>query len=94
MGLLTANENRAWENLAEAIIVLACKDFRKAYRRYLKRPTTEAKADVDHVRWFFRSQWFSVLTSANGEAILEDLEKEVRASVADPKIRRKKASDL
>lgn len=94
MGCIDLSETRAWENLAEAIIVRACKDYRKAYRRHLKRHNKETEAEVNHLRKFFRSDWFEVLTTANGEAILQDLEKEVRRSFIDPKIRRKRASEL
>lgn len=94
MGLIEENRDRPWEDLAEAIIVRACKDYRKAYRRYLKRQNKETEAEVAYQRKFFRSQWFGVLTSANGEVILQKLEEEIRENSNVPRINRKAAYRL
>lgn len=53
-----------YENLANAIIVQACKDY--AEKRY--RPDVEC---------FFKSEWFKALTDLDGKELLEELKKKV-----------------
>ena len=68
-----------WEDLANAIILQAVKDFRKACRRvYRKADDREAEKVVREVSWFFRSKYFSLLTTLDGPALLDRLTKEVR----------------
>ena len=78
---LPVYDNLEWEGLAEAVITLACKDYRKAYRRHLTRPTKETETELNRERKFFRSDWFNVLTTLDGEMILSRLEKEVRSTI-------------
>lgn len=85
-----ADEARAWENLAEAIVVAACKDYRKAYRRHLVRPNDETATTLNYMRRFFRSDWFNVLTSLDGEVILARLEDEVKSKVKKVNVMRVK----
>lgn len=59
-----------YENLANAIIIQAAKDYKKALKA-LKRnsryePALFIKRDCEK---FFRSAWFAVLTNLNGEAL-------------------------
>ena len=56
----------AYENLANAIVLLAVKDYRDS-----KHPATRAS-----IERFFRSQWFQVLTSLDGEKLIADLRRE------------------
>lgn len=64
--------------LCNAIIMQATKDFRTAARRLKKHPDdATAQANMAKLEHFFLSDWFSVLTSANGEHILNRLRKEV-----------------
>ena len=53
-----------YENLANAVIVQACKDYSE--KRY--RPEVEA---------FFRSGWFKALTDLDEEILLQSLKKKV-----------------
>jgi hypothetical protein len=78
---LPVYDNLEWENLAEAVIMLACKDYRKAYRRHLTHPTKETETELNRERKFFRSDWFNVLTTLDGETILSRLEEEVRNTI-------------
>ena len=55
-----------YENLANAIIVQAVKDYRQ----------TRNPADRATLERFFRSEWFSILTKLDGEALIEQLRKE------------------
>lgn len=66
-----------YENLANAIIIQAVKDFRAASKA-LKKPSggMAALKTVRECERFFRSDWFRTLTSVDGRAILEQLRKE------------------
>lgn len=56
----------AYEELANAIILRAVQDYRETYYE----PT------LREIERFFLSQWFMVLTKADGKAILNHLRKE------------------
>ena len=57
-----------YENLANAIIVQACKDYR----------LTEDEAQLKEIEQFFHSQWFSALTSLDPDLLIKELRKEKR----------------
>lgn len=57
-----------YENLANAIIVQACKDYR----------LTENKAVLKEIENFFHSELFSVLTSLDPDLLITELRKEKR----------------
>lgn len=66
-----------YENLANAIVLTAVGDYRRALRRFAKSPNSkDAKADVDEMERFFRSKWYSVLTSVDGEYLIRKLRAE------------------
>lgn len=66
-----------YENLANAIVLTAVDDYRRALRRFVKNPNSkDAKADVDEMERFFRSKWYSVLTSVEGEYLIRKLRAE------------------
>jgi hypothetical protein len=70
-----------YENLANAIIIQACKDYRKAYKRYLRRyrSTDKPEEELVELENFFRSDWYNTLTSIDGEYIMARIRKEVTA---------------
>lgn len=70
-----------YENLANAIIIQACKDYRKAYKRYLRRYRSTDKPDAELVELerFFRSDWYKTLTAVDGEYLMDRMKKEVCA---------------
>ena len=70
-----------YENLANAIIIQACKDFRRAYKRYLRRYRSSDKPDTEllELESFFRSDWYKTLTSVDGEYLMDRIKKEVCA---------------
>ena len=70
-----------YENLANAIIIQACKDFRRAYKRYLRRYRSSDKPDTEFLELesFFRSDWYKTLTSVDGEYLMDRIKKEVSA---------------
>lgn len=67
-----------YEKLANAIVLLAAKDYRSALKRLKKYPgDREAKAAALELERFFRSGWYSALTSVDGEYLIENIRKEV-----------------
>lgn len=69
-----------YENLANAIILQAVKDYRMALKSLkANRRNRTAMADKDEIERFFRSDWFSVLTSVDGEMLIRSLQMEVDA---------------
>ena len=55
-----------YENLANAIILKAVKDYRQS----------KSERTMEEIERFFRSGWFRVLTNINGEQLIRDLRKE------------------
>ena len=69
--------NDGYENLANAIVLQAVKDWRKAVKTLKKRPRYEAAKQMrDECERFFRSEWFEELTSVDGSVILRKLKQE------------------
>jgi len=68
------------ENLANAIILQAVKDYRMALKCLRANPKNRtARADKDEIDRFFRSQWFMVLTSVDGEMLIRSINMELDA---------------
>lgn len=66
------------ENLANAIILQAVKDYRKALKILKRHPRhKEAKEMVKDCEDFFESKWFSMLTNIDGKVLMEKLKQEV-----------------
>ncbi len=66
--------------LANAIIVQAAKDYRKALRKQKKDPgNVSAKNPIEEVEQFFCSDWFRLLTTVDGEMLLRQLREEARS---------------
>lgn len=69
--------NECYENLANAIVVSAARDYKKVYKRSLNRNRCkQTEQELAELETFFRSSWFSILTKADGEMIMERLRKE------------------
>ena len=67
----------AFENLANAIILLAVKDYRQALKLLSKNPhRRSAMAAVKAMERFFRSDWYETLTSVDGEMLIRKLREE------------------
>ncbi len=73
-----AKENRQYEELANAIVVEACKDYRRALRKLEKKPrdkeSLSTKRDCEK---FFKGKWFKSLTNLDGQKLMEMLRKSV-----------------
>ena len=66
-----------YENLANAIILQAVKDYRQALKLLGRNSKcTSALSTKDECERFFRSEWFSFLTSVDGEMLIRRLKKE------------------
>ncbi len=66
-----------YEELANAIILQAVRDYRDALKKLAKgRKNTAAKDTKQECERFFRSQHFSGLTSIDGEMLIEKLNEE------------------
>ena len=67
-----------WQDLANAIIIQAVKDHRRA-QRVLKAHQRHiaAKKIKDETESFFRSDWYRALTNVDGEVLIKRLNSEV-----------------
>ena len=69
-----------YENLANAIILQAVKDYRMALKSLKANSRNRtAQADKRENERFFRSQWYSALTDVDGEMLIRSLQMEVDA---------------
>jgi hypothetical protein len=67
-------------NLANAIVIQAVKDYRKALRTLSLNPNNRsAQYESRRIEQFFRSGWFGVLTSIDPEMLISKLKAEVVA---------------
>ena len=75
-------DNAGCEELANAIIIQACKDYKSAYIRYLRRYGTPDRLDPElaELERFFRSDWYKTLTSVDGEYLMKRMREEVDES--------------
>lgn len=55
-----------YENLANAIVLSAVRDYRNS----------TSKDEIQSIERFFRSEWFSVLTSVDAEFLIRTLREE------------------
>lgn len=73
-----AGEHEQYENLANGIIMQACKDYKRALKKLKKNPNKyehlKTKRDCEK---FFRSQWFKALTNLNGQTLMDKLKNSV-----------------
>ena len=66
-----------YQALANAIVQNAAEDYRAALKRLNKDPENIiAKSEIKELKRFFRSQWYELLTSIDGEYLITMLEKE------------------
>ncbi|HBT65809.1 MAG TPA: hypothetical protein DEB10_14215, partial [Ruminococcaceae bacterium] len=69
-----------YNNLANAIVLQAVKDYRKALRTLSLYPNNRsAQYERRSIEQFFRSAWFGVLTSIDPDMLITKLNAEVMA---------------
>ncbi|MBE6707515.1 MAG: hypothetical protein E7577_07755 [Ruminococcaceae bacterium] len=68
-----------YEELANAIVIQACHDYKKAYKQSLRRSGIVGEADEElaELEAFFRSDWYKQLTEVDGEYIMERIRNDV-----------------
>ncbi len=67
-----------YENLANAIILQAVRDYRTTLKCLKRNPCNrDADCKKNEIERFFRSQLFTVLTSVDGELLIRSLHEEV-----------------
>lgn len=67
-----------YEALANAIVLQAVNDYRAALKKVKKNPNNRTALDEAlQIERFFRSQWYQVLTSVDGEYLINRLRREV-----------------
>lgn len=67
-----------YERLANAIIFQAASDYRRNLKKLKKNPQNrEVQNEVMQIEKFFRSSWYQVLTTVDGEFLIQKLRKEI-----------------
>ena len=67
-----------YTELANAIVIQAAKDYRKALKTLKRYPRYEpAKAVVAEVEEFFRSDWYRTLTSVDADMLMTKIRREI-----------------
>lgn len=66
-----------YEALANAIVLQAVNDYRTVLKKVKKNPNNRTALDEAlQIERFFRSQWYQVLTSVDGEYLINRLRRE------------------
>ena len=69
-----------YENIANAIILQAVKDYRDALKRLKKKSGNQAAmSDAMECERFFHSGWYKALTSVDGEYLIQKLREEAKS---------------
>ena len=72
-----------YQALANAIVELAVKDYKKALNPHRRFPGNKEYADeVTRLEQFFRSGWYGMLTDLDGEYLIAGVRRMVRQEVA------------
>lgn len=74
-----------YEALANAIILQAVKDYRKAYKCYRRNPKNRtAREEIAVLVRFFTGNWYKTLTDVDGVWLVENMnakyDKEIEAN--------------
>lgn len=66
-----------YQELANAIVVMAAKDYRHALRiQHRNSDSQAARIKIDEIEQFFRSEWYRLLTDVDGEMLIKKLREE------------------
>ena len=72
-----------YQELANAIIEQAVKDYRTALAYHLKHPgNPKYQQNVCEIERFFRSNWYNALTDLGGEYLIREIRRRVQSEVA------------
>lgn len=85
-----------YHNLANAIILLAVKDYKTVLRRLMRNPRSQdAQREKKRLERFFFSEWYGVLTDLDPKRLISGvmrqlrIEEEERRKKSQEKLRRK-----
>ena len=85
-----------YQNLANAIILLAVKDYKTVLRRLMRNPRSQdAQREKKRLERFFFSEWYGVLTDLDPKRLISGvmrqlrIEEEERRKKSQEKLRRK-----
>lgn len=69
--------NNPYEELANAIIIQAVKDYRSALKHLKRCPSSKpARDEAAELERFFSSDWCKQLTAVDGEYLISQIRKE------------------
>lgn len=72
------DDKEAWENLANAIIFSAVKDYKRALLHLKRNPDSQsAMRAVEREEQFFYSSWFEVLTNLDPSYLIRKMKEMV-----------------
>ncbi len=72
-----------YQELANAIIEQAAKDYRIALAYHLKHPVNPRyQQNICEIERFFRSDWYDALTDLDGEYLIREIRRRVQSEVA------------
>lgn len=72
------DDKEAWENLANAIILGAVKDYKRALLHLKRNPDSQsAMRAVEREEQFFYSSWFEVLTNLDPSYLIRKMKEMV-----------------
>ena len=72
-----------YQALANAIVELAVKDYKKALKQHYRFPNNKQfQQEVNSLERFFRSGWYGMLTDLDGEYLMTSIRRMVRQEVA------------
>jgi len=67
-----------WEDLANAIVLSAVRDYASAYKRIIRRPTNKsAKKEIEKLEEFFFGDWYAMLTDVDPHYLLDKLQEAI-----------------
>lgn len=71
-----------YQALANAIVELAVKDYKKALKQHYRFPNNKDAYAVTSLERFFRSGWYGMLTDLDGEYLMTGVRRMVHKEVA------------
>ena len=79
------DNQEAWEDLANAIILTAVEDYQSELIHFIRNPDSKAaKKSVLLAERFFYSDWFDTLTDLDGPTLLRKIKKKIYDKEGQP----------
>lgn len=68
----------AYEQLANAVVIRAAEDYRIVLKSCMKQPEDKRmQKERQKLERFFSSDWYKILTSVDGEKLMEKIKEEI-----------------